>query len=366
MGAFTLVEMLVVIAIIATLAALLLPALTRGKQRAQRIQCVANLKEMGTAFQLFAHDHRGQFPMQTPVTEGGSQEYVAAGTRINGPFYFSYRHLQTLANELVVPRLLVCPADLMREPALSFSSLQNSNVSYFVNAYADYYQSQSVLAGDRKITNDAGATASLVRGPDGLRWTHELHSFKGDVLFTDTHVEQLNNAQMNLPGATVANSVFFLPAMRPGTVASVMGNTPGAPSPTAAQNNYQPPASLTGPPANAGPNPPAPGPASPRAPMPHGMSSSTMAGHPITPETIIEANARETNAVAVNSDPRPAAVPAVVDEDEPPLLWLQGAARAVIAKSSGWLWLLLALLIAAALYVYSRRKLRARRRRAER
>src|ERR1700745_4347523 len=85
--AFTLVEMLVVIAIIAVLAALLLPALTRGKQRAQRIECIGNLKEMGTAFQMFAHDHQGRFPMQTPQAEGGSLEYVTAGNYIPGPFY---------------------------------------------------------------------------------------------------------------------------------------------------------------------------------------------------------------------------------------------------------------------------------------
>src|SRR4051812_20766968 len=98
--AFTLVEMLVVIAIIGVLAALLLPALTRGKQRAQRIQCIGNLKEIGTAFHLFAHDHQGKFPMQILQSEGGSEEYVIAGNNIGGTFYFSYRHLQALANEL--------------------------------------------------------------------------------------------------------------------------------------------------------------------------------------------------------------------------------------------------------------------------
>src|SRR5882724_8349653 len=124
--AFTLVELLVVIAIIAVLAALLLPVLTRGKQRAQRIQCIGNLKNIGTAFQIFAHDHHGSFPMEISTAEGGSEELVQAGNNINGVFYFSYKHLQTLANELVVPRILVCPADLGREPAPTFSLLQNS------------------------------------------------------------------------------------------------------------------------------------------------------------------------------------------------------------------------------------------------
>jgi prepilin-type N-terminal cleavage/methylation domain-containing protein/prepilin-type processing-associated H-X9-DG protein len=360
--AFTLVEVLVVIAIIAVLAALLLPALTRGKQRAQRIQCIGNLQEMGTAFQLFAHDHGGKFPMQTPEAEGGSEEFVTAGTSINGTFYFSYRHLQTLANELVVPRILVCPADIDREPAASFSTLQNSNVSYFVNAYADYNEPSIALAGDRNITNDAKATASLVRGTYGLRWTSGLHSFKGNVLFSDTHVEQLNNAGMDLPGATVANSVFFLPAVRTPTPA-VSGTPPMEEQSvsTPAQNDGQPPAPGPNSPGNPAPTTP---PRSLLPPAQNGMAGSTMASRQTAPEsTFTEAHARETNQVAVTSDPQPAAAPAAEDDDEPAYLWLLGAARTVVAKASWWLLLLLALLIAAALYLYARRKMRARRNR---
>ena len=298
--------------------------------------------------------------MQTPQAEGGSEEFVTAGTSINGTFYFSYRHLQMLANELVVPKILVCPADITRESAASFGVLQNSNVSYFVNAYADYNQPSSTLAGDRNITNNAGATASLVRGPYGLRWTSEVHAFKGNVLFSDTHVEQLNNAQMPLPGATVANSVFFLPAVRgQSAVASTYTPIESSPGVTVVQNDYQPPvpgASFSQNANPAAPTPPSPSPARP------GMSGSALAAHKdSSTTTFIEAHARETNDVAVTGDEPPTAAPVANDDDQPAYLWLLGAARTGIAKASWWLLLLLLLLIAAALYLYSRRKMRERK-----
>ena len=72
-SAFTLVELLVVMAIIAILAGLLLPTLSRSRDSANRIKCVSNLRQLGVAAQLYWNDNDGKcFTTRTTLTNNGA------------------------------------------------------------------------------------------------------------------------------------------------------------------------------------------------------------------------------------------------------------------------------------------------------
>ena len=234
-GAFTLVEMLTVIAIIGILAALLLPALEQAKARAKRIQCVGNLREIGLATHLFANDHGGKFPTQVSTKDGGSLEFVTAGYQIARPqhFYFSYRHFLPLADALATPKSLACPADLERWSATNFTHFNNWNLSYAIGLVADPINPMAVLAADRNLTACHWCTPNptlgrlqidLIDSPPPY-WPPNLHSRKGDILFSDGHVEESYSANFLSEITVVEDAVY--PDVKASNGYSLTGSTGG-------------------------------------------------------------------------------------------------------------------------------------------
>ena len=183
--AFVFVELLVMIAVIAILAALLLPALAKAKDKAKRINCVNNLKQVGLSFRLWGGDNGDHYPFNVSTNKGGSKEYVSGGN--------TFRHFLCMSNELSTPKILACAAD-DREPASSFATLKNINISYFVGVDADETMPQMFLSGDRNLMlNGEPVDTGLVtiKSTDTFGWTSKIHHDAGNVAMADGSVQQV-------------------------------------------------------------------------------------------------------------------------------------------------------------------------------
>jgi prepilin-type N-terminal cleavage/methylation domain-containing protein len=156
---FTLMEMLVVVAIIAVLAALLLPALGRAKARAQEAICQNNLHQIDLSVHLYADDSADAFPQSTNYPPGAFTDYTRLLKSYVG---------QTAASPERA-RIFACPAD-------TFSYAQNDEdyvaeglhqqARYFYSSYA--FNGGNFLIGKPPVQRwdgIAGRKLTSIKGP---------------------------------------------------------------------------------------------------------------------------------------------------------------------------------------------------------
>ena len=244
--AFTLVELCVVIALIAILAAMLLPALAGTKTKSQKIDCLNNLKQVGLSFRVWQGDNGDQYPQAVSQSAGGANEYLfhanTAAPAIPLPPTLAKvagMAFMVMSNELYTPKILFCPSDNFHtaengyatnfgygellgiistpSPGMVLSQTEGSSaltkISYFVNGDAQSANPQDILIGDRNIGTSgttasapavfafgystagvgstgtdvaAGCTSAAFSGILYWSWTaHDMHQSTGNLGFTD-------------------------------------------------------------------------------------------------------------------------------------------------------------------------------------
>jgi prepilin-type processing-associated H-X9-DG protein/prepilin-type N-terminal cleavage/methylation domain-containing protein len=202
---FTLPELLVVIAVIGILAALLIPAISQAKARAQQIQCVNNLRQLGVGLQVFLSNNHGYPSMSAPAYD----DYP--GTWI-GQLVHEGLGVSKLDKHYLTTGIWRCPS------AKWSSRIDFTPISYSYNTYGvlvpgnrtnalgllGHYSESShtyTRIAESEVTNPSDMMAlgdSFDGGVDFMRIdmsgsenfnTLTRHQGKANVLFCDGHVE---------------------------------------------------------------------------------------------------------------------------------------------------------------------------------
>jgi prepilin-type N-terminal cleavage/methylation domain-containing protein len=237
--AFTLIELLVVIAIIAILAAMLLPVLAAAKRRAQRINCVSNLKQVNLAFRIWEGDNNNQYPMSVSTSAGGAEESVMSNNHTTYVPMGLTNVFCVMSNELSTPKILLCPSDVSHNTAATnFGELAvttgqapgcgTNAISYFVCGDATEAYPQMIMSGDRNVgTTTAGTAANgitmsmsstyykLNNNATSWGWSaNDLHLKVGNLGFADGSVAEesasgLQNALVLATNGTPWGEQYF-------------------------------------------------------------------------------------------------------------------------------------------------------------
>jgi hypothetical protein len=210
----------------------LAPAVDRTKQRSATIVCISNLKEIGTAYRVWANDHGDLFGDDVFISQ---RAWSAVFSRFytSSSFWMNYAALGDKAGKSA--SFLICPAD-ERMPATNFASVANTNISYFTCGDATDTYPQAILGGDRNLgpgttpATDYGFSPPdgkgydvMIRGP--VCWTLKMHSRGkiptcGNILLGDGSAQQTTSANLynnwvrSSLAATATNTAANPPSLR--------------------------------------------------------------------------------------------------------------------------------------------------------
>ncbi len=188
---FTLLELLVVVAIIGLLAGMLLPALNRARERAQAIQCLSNLRGLGTAMNTYVDDNRGFFwPYSRTVKVDGVNKFCYFWGTATRPVYPEYSpFMEHVQNQLAA---FWCPS-LRWGSYVPQGGVDQPTTCYGYNAY--FLAPLNEPAKRKRITDIRSPSELFVFNDSAMYWA------PGGVpiLQNSTYLEPISGSQMVMP-----------------------------------------------------------------------------------------------------------------------------------------------------------------------